>query len=575
MTSTTRPAPPDLDAAAGDLAGIASVTLAPADATEVRSAINLVTRRSDAARLVAWIIGYNGAGKSSLINDYLGEPLLPTGVGETTAVPVTIVHGPVLRAFVVTKDDTTTEIDKGDIHRYAAYTDDGTVMPDVISLVIEHPAMPPHLVLIDGPGYDGLLTPALGAGIRHRPDVVVPVFRADTELRESEVAAIAASTRDVEHVVFVGTHTDVCPDSRVVIDRSREVVAASGLDVNARWFVNAVEPPDDSCGNLAQLRALLATELPGEAARLRAANVAKGLRSIARYVEAGCRARLALLDPSTSAAQRRATLAVEASALDVLRRRVARAHRREVGLLRGRLVQLLQDGVRRIRHTADVRLAQPDLPQLEAVADEIEAGLLELWAELVAAAPREGANTVTTLTRMAGTTGGGWTPEDFAEINATALAVVSSRNYASPAVDVLEFVSPSLFTLCYRKILALTGSPTIALAAAIAVAAAILRRRRYRLAVNTLRRDVTQNLGLRLDHVQAQAVRAIDAFVEAVAEHVTEAVERALDARAADITARRELVDRVSRDEERVAAPARALLQDRLVALRELQRRLR
>ncbi|WP_239395507.1 dynamin family protein [Frankia sp. CiP3] len=565
---------PGIPEPAAELAKLASVVLSREAADTVVAEIGRVTRRSGHAATVAEFIGLPGTGKSKLCNLLIGRDLLPTGLGETTARPVTIVHDQSERAHVIATDDTILPIGLDEVAAYVSYAE-GVPVQGVASVEIGLPStvLADGLVLKDTSGEDGLLSPVDDLPAQDA-DIVVLVTRADSELHESELRAFDAAVQTVSQVCCVITHVDVCADWQEILRRNRELLDDRRPGVNIHWFVN--RPGNgEGYGGLDELRDLLGSTLPGSATRWRPADALKALGGIAARVEEAGTARLAALDPTIPAAARLAVIDADTRTIAQLRQRLETAHRAERKLMRERMIHRLQLSIRRTRQIVEAELSQPRLPSLDAVVDQINTQVIDLWTSLAVAAPQEAAVMATVVGRAAGADMTTWTAADFADLQPTEIIPVESHRYDSLLGDVLEFAPIGTAGWIYRRVAVATGLPGLGLLLALGATGTILHRRHYRMQATVLRRDVSHYLYLRLDETQSMAIRAIDSYLDAAETKILEIIRASLAEKEAEFAHRKEAVVQRLRSDEALVAPARGVMDKKLKALRALRERLR
>ncbi len=170
-------------------------------------ALGEVERRSSALRdeldrpLLLAILGEFNAGKSTLVNAFLGADVAPTGILPTTATLNVLRGGAERRVRVVRSDGTTREGDHGEIRRLLEEAEAGGSSIDRVEITLPSELLE-RVWVLDTPGSNAPnpAHEALAAEALRRADVALWVFDAGQAGKASEgriLAQIRASRREV------------------------------------------------------------------------------------------------------------------------------------------------------------------------------------------------------------------------------------------------------------------------------------------------------------------------------------------------------------------------------------------
>ncbi|RCK78547.1 MAG: hypothetical protein OZSIB_1269 [Candidatus Ozemobacter sibiricus] len=182
------------------------------------------------------VVGEFNAGKSSLINSALGEPLLPTGVLPTTSLVTILDHGPfkVTIKPLGTKDPFDIEPGKAatpgygipdgsfDWEGFRKLLTDPKNIEQIEQVRITHPIVPPNLTIIDTPGINDIAKSRaeIVYGLIPMADIVLFVISALKPFSESERIFLEEKllAADLKKIVFVVNRIDeVEPDERAAL----------------------------------------------------------------------------------------------------------------------------------------------------------------------------------------------------------------------------------------------------------------------------------------------------------------------------------------------------------------------
>ena len=178
------------------------------------------------------VVGLCDAGKSSLVNACIGQPLVPIDLVHPTPVPV-----------MVRGNDSTIRLHTGDGEAGAVITDLNDAVRALttpvrslhglrlVELGCSDSARPPSLVLVDTPSASLGSVAARSLLMGLDPDVIVLVTDGGQELSQVELATIADAHERGTRVVVVLTKTDLHAHWHRIRDVDEEHLRRAGLDV--------------------------------------------------------------------------------------------------------------------------------------------------------------------------------------------------------------------------------------------------------------------------------------------------------------------------------------------------------
>jgi GTP-binding protein EngB required for normal cell division len=205
----------DRDADAGPLARLAQLDAAGGEAAllreldrvigrhglvELRTPLQQLAQRLTAPRLEIAVFGRVNAGKSSLLNWWLGRPLLPTGVTPVTVVPTRICHGEPERARVRMAGAQAAEIAVEELPDYVSEEHNDGNRKRVLDIEVwMHAArLPPGVCLVDTPGVASLARAGAARTLEYLPrcDLAVLLIEAG--------AALTPEDQDIARAIVDG-----------------------------------------------------------------------------------------------------------------------------------------------------------------------------------------------------------------------------------------------------------------------------------------------------------------------------------------------------------------------------------
>lgn len=184
----------------------------------------LLRSRLEEGRFHLAVLGQFKRGKSTLLNAFLGQALLPTSVVPLTAIPTFLEYGPDLRIRVCYQDDRPAKEFAGKTLEEAVTLLQGFVTEEgnpknrlgVTQVEILHPApLLQHVVLIDTPGIGSTFTHNTKATLNflHQCDAALFVVSADPPLTEVEAEFLNAVKSRVTRLFFIFNKVDYLNES--------------------------------------------------------------------------------------------------------------------------------------------------------------------------------------------------------------------------------------------------------------------------------------------------------------------------------------------------------------------------
>ncbi len=176
--------------------------------------------RLEEGRFHLAVLGQFKRGKSTLLNAFLGEALLPTSVVPLTAIPTFVEYGPEVRIRVCYLDERPAKEFAGKTHEEFAGILEGFVTEEgnpknrlgVLQVEIFHPApiLQHGMVLIDTPGIGSTFTHNTKATLNFLPqcDAALFVVSADPPLTEVEAEFLKAVRSRVSRLFFIFNKVD-------------------------------------------------------------------------------------------------------------------------------------------------------------------------------------------------------------------------------------------------------------------------------------------------------------------------------------------------------------------------------
>lgn len=229
---------------------------------ELRATLQNLVERAQSPRFEIAFFGRVNAGKSSLLNWWVGSALLPTGITPVTAVPLSITRGSP-SADVALADGRTIRVPLDELAAYV--TEDGN--PGNIKGVLEasirtlSPRLREGMTLVDTPGLSSLTSAGtlLTAQYLPRCDLGVLLLEAGAPIEEEDLNVARALLMNGAEILVVQSKADRLKDQELRdaltytrqelgsrLDPHLRIHAVSTLSERATlasdWFNDCIEP---------------------------------------------------------------------------------------------------------------------------------------------------------------------------------------------------------------------------------------------------------------------------------------------------------------------------------------------
>jgi GTP-binding protein EngB required for normal cell division len=159
------------------------------------------------------ILGQFKAGKSSFINSFMGQAILPVGVIPVTTVITRLNYGEERRATVVHFDDSITEVDITGVDEFISELKNPANIKNVEVVDIELPSLKPYagLRLVDTPGLGSIFKYNTDISEEWLPEVgaAVVAISSDRPLSENDLALIRQLMEFTPRVALLLTKVDL------------------------------------------------------------------------------------------------------------------------------------------------------------------------------------------------------------------------------------------------------------------------------------------------------------------------------------------------------------------------------
>jgi GTPase Era involved in 16S rRNA processing len=188
--------------------------------------------------LIISVIGQFKRGKSSLINDFLGDELLPVGIIPLTTAVTEIRHGNCFQAVVRFTDGTEQEISRDELPDYISEQKNPNNQRNVavVKLWTEHTPFDAGITLVD--------TPGVGSTHQHntltsydyieKSDAVLFLLSVDSPVSEMELAFLLRAREQAAKFYFAVNKTDTVSQDNLIefLNYCKAVLSeAIGMDV--------------------------------------------------------------------------------------------------------------------------------------------------------------------------------------------------------------------------------------------------------------------------------------------------------------------------------------------------------
>ncbi|MGH8149029.1 MAG: dynamin family protein [Steroidobacteraceae bacterium] len=138
---------------------------------ELRTPLEVLVDRAARPRFEIAVFGRVSAGKSSLLNWWLGQPWLPTGITPVTAVPTYIEHGDTARAHIERARGPPIDIPAAEVAPYITEQGHRGAAERIVSVRIEAPSerLEGGIRLVDTPGLGSVATAGVARTLEYLP----------------------------------------------------------------------------------------------------------------------------------------------------------------------------------------------------------------------------------------------------------------------------------------------------------------------------------------------------------------------------------------------------------------------
>jgi len=163
---------------------------------ELRVPLESLIARATTPRYEIAVFGRVNSGKSSLLNWWLGQPVLPTGVTPVTAVPTRIVHGQTANAQVRIASSPVRDVSVEELPSYVTEAGNPGNTKRVLEVVVEIPSerLRQGICLVDTPGLGSIASAGAAQTLEYLPrcDLGIQLIEAAGALTREDLAVARA-----------------------------------------------------------------------------------------------------------------------------------------------------------------------------------------------------------------------------------------------------------------------------------------------------------------------------------------------------------------------------------------------
>jgi GTP-binding protein EngB required for normal cell division len=210
---------------------------------ELRTPLEQLVKRAASPYLEVAVFGRVNSGKTSLLNWWLGQPLLPTGVTPMTAVPTRILRGEIPQARVTTISAAPLDIPVDQLRPYLTEDHNPSNTKGVLEVEIRIPAtrLIDGLCLVDTPGLGSLATVGAAQTLEYLPrcDLGVLLIEAGGVIGREDVDVARAIVDSGGELVIALSKADRLSDTDLsrALEYARVQLTAK---LNASFDVRAI-----------------------------------------------------------------------------------------------------------------------------------------------------------------------------------------------------------------------------------------------------------------------------------------------------------------------------------------------
>lgn len=179
---------------------------------ELRSPLESLIARAASPRYEIAVFGRVNSGKSSLLNWWLAQPALPTGVTPVTAVPTRIVHGDTARARVRTASSPLQDLSLEELASYVTEAGNPGNAKHVLEVLVEIPSerLKHGITLVDTPGLGSIASAGAAQTLDYLPhcDLGIQLIEAAGALTREDLAVARAILDGGSEVVIALSKAD-------------------------------------------------------------------------------------------------------------------------------------------------------------------------------------------------------------------------------------------------------------------------------------------------------------------------------------------------------------------------------
>jgi GTP-binding protein EngB required for normal cell division len=179
---------------------------------ELRAPLEAQIERAAAPRFEIAVFGRVNSGKSSLLNWWLGQPVLPTGVVPVTAVLTRIVHGDTARAHVRTASGPIRDIALDELPGYVTEVGNPRNAKRILEVLVESPCerLSRGISLVDTPGLGSIASAGAARTLDYLPhcDLGIQLVEATGALDREDIAVARAILDGGSDVVIALSKAD-------------------------------------------------------------------------------------------------------------------------------------------------------------------------------------------------------------------------------------------------------------------------------------------------------------------------------------------------------------------------------